>query len=171
MTIVDRALAFATMAHEGQFRRYTGEPYIRHPIAVRDIVATVSDDEAMLAAALLHDVCEDCPVTRSDIAGEFGYVVACIVEDLTDISKPSDGNRETRKAIDRAHSARACPGAQTIKVADLIDNTKSIVQHDPGFAVQYMREKRLLLDVLTESDPRLREVAERQLREYEGATL
>jgi len=50
-------------------------------------------------------------------------------------------------------------GVQTIKVADLISNTGSIVEHDPKFAVTYLEEKRLLLDVLTNADPRLLSIA------------
>ena len=59
MKIVERAREFATQAHEGQVRKYTGVPYIVHPIEVMEIVCTVEHDDAMLAAALLHDVVED----------------------------------------------------------------------------------------------------------------
>ena len=55
--LVKRALAFATLAHGDQKRKYTGDMYIVHPIEVMEIVKTVPHDDAMLAAALLHDVC------------------------------------------------------------------------------------------------------------------
>ena len=71
------------------------------------------------------------------------------------MSKPEDGNRATRKAIDREHTAQAPAEAQTIKLADLISNSKSIMAHDPDFAVTYLAEKRLLLEVLTKGDPGL----------------
>ena len=105
--LVEKALQFATAAHEGQVRKYTGEPYIIHPVEVMEIVKTVSNDTAMHAAALLHDVVEDTDVTIEDIIREFGDDVAQLVDDLTDVSKPEDGNRKTRKALDRAHSAMA----------------------------------------------------------------
>jgi (p)ppGpp synthase/HD superfamily hydrolase len=167
------ALLFASAAHAavGQRRKYTDEPYIVHPIAVADIVATVSDDPRMRAAALLHDVVEDTSVTLSDIRHHFGDWIADRVSELTDVSKPDDGNRQTRKRIDRDHSAAASAEGQTIKVADLIDNTKSIIQHDPNFAVRYMREKRALLNVLTKADARLLAIAESQVQAYEQAQL
>jgi (p)ppGpp synthase/HD superfamily hydrolase len=162
------ALLFATKAHAGQTRKYTSEAYIVHPIAVAEIVRTVAHDEAMIAAALLHDVVEDCGVLLVDIEREFGGEVADLVGWLTDVSRPSDGNRKARKAIDREHIAAAPARAQTIKVADLIDNTKSIVARDPDFAKVYIREKELLIDVLVRADPALIAIAKAQMEEYTG---
>ena len=67
------------------------------------------------------------------------------------------------KALDRQHSAAAPAEAQTIKVADLISNTRSIVAHDPGFAKLYLEEKRMLLEVLTKADPTLLNQAQEQV--------
>ena len=128
------ARAFAAKAHEGQVRKYTGEPYIVHPVEVMEIVSTVTDDEEMLVAALLHDVVEDTAVTVEDLRAQFGDRVATLVDELTDKSRPEDGNRKARKAIDRAALAEASAAAQTIKLADMISNTRSIVEHDPKFA-------------------------------------
>ena len=82
----------------------------------------------------------------------FGTDIATLVGWLTDVSKPEDGNRAVRKAIDREHTAAAPAEAQTIKLADLISNTKSIMAHDPTFAKVYLEEKRLLLAVMTRGD-------------------
>lgn len=158
--LVEKALAFATEAHEGQVRKYTGVPYIVHPIEVMEIVKTVSDDAAMHAAALLHDVVEDTDVTIQDIQREFGEDVAKLVDDLTDVSKPEDGNRKTRKALDRAHSAMASARAQTIKLADLISNGRDILKNDQNFAKVFLKEKDLLLQVMTEGDGKLRAIAQ-----------
>lgn len=152
---VFKAYEFAKKAHEGQKRKYTLEPYINHPIEVMQIVSTVPHTEEMLAAALLHDVVEDCGVISSTIFKEFGLWVGWYVEDLTDVSKPSDGNRVKRKEIDRTHTQQADPNAKTIKLADLISNSRSIVNHDKDFACVYIKEKELLLEVLTESDATL----------------
>lgn len=167
MTIVQRAALFATAAHHavGQVRKYTGEPYIVHPSAVAGIVATVPHTDAMLAAAWLHDVVEDTKVTIDTIRAEFGDEVAGLVWWLTDQSKPEDGNRAKRKEIDRLHSAGAPATAQTVKVADLIENTFSIEAHDPDFAVVFRREKRLLLEMLTLADRALLDRAWHQLSE------
>ena len=152
--ISERARLYATSAHGeiGQVRKYDNEPYITHPAAVVEIVKSVPHDDAMLAAAWLHDVVEDTPRTLDEIRAEFGDDVADMVSDLTDVSKPPDGNRATRKAIDRHHTQLASPRAKTIKLADLIDNTRSIVQRDPDFARVYLTEKNELLKVLTEGD-------------------
>lgn len=78
------ALAFATEAHKKQFRK-SGEPYIIHPILVSSIVATITNDEAMAMAALLHDVVEDTETTIKEIESLFGHDVANLVEGLTKI--------------------------------------------------------------------------------------
>jgi (p)ppGpp synthase/HD superfamily hydrolase len=153
MNIVERALAFARKAHQGQVQKYTGEPYITHPIAVMEIVRTVPmHTDYMLAAALLHDVIENTEYTRSQIEAAFGSVVGDMVFWLTDVSRPRHGRRHERKAIDRQHLARACGASQTIKCADLIHNSESIKKHDPNFWKVYQEEKRLLLAVLTKAD-------------------
>ena len=157
MTMVERARVFATAAHAavGQTRKYTFEPYIVHPAEVASIVATVPHTEAMIAAAWLHDTVEDTGVTIEVIRAEFGAEVAELVGWLTDVSRPEHGNRAHRKALDRAHSAMAPGEAQTVKLADLIANTRSIVAHDTAFAKTYLEEKRLLLAVMTKGDPTL----------------
>ena len=152
MDIEQLALDFATAAHTGQKRKYTGEDYIVHPMEVAEIVKTVAYTPEMIAAALLHDVVEDTDASLEDILHRFGSAVADLVRDLTDVSQPEDGNRAARKALDRAHTALASASAKTIKLADLISNSRSIVEFDPNFAKVYLKEKALLLDVLTEGD-------------------
>lgn len=160
--LVRMAMRFADEAHEGigQVRKYTGEPYINHPAAVVELVGSVAHTPEMLAAAWLHDTVEDTPVTLQDIERTFGRVVAVMVAGLTDTSKPEDGNRAARKAIDRARIANASPEVKTIKLADLIDNSQSIFSHDRQFAKVYLAEKLLLLEVLKEGDPFLYAMAE-----------
>ena len=163
------ALFYANEAHRGQKRKWTGRPYIEHPIAVAMMVRSVTADPDAICAALLHDVVEDTDRTLDEIRVIFGGEIADLVEMLTDVSTPEDGSREKRKALDRAHLAAASPKAKTVKLADLISNTSSIVEHDPRFARIYLEEKRLLLPFLVEGDPRLYEEAERQLSRSEEA--
>ena len=160
-----KAKVFATKYHADikQVRKYTGEPYINHPAAVVEIVRSVPHTEAMLCAAWLHDTVEDTNATIDDIKREFGAEIAELVESLTDVSQQTDGNRKIRKAIDREHTAKASPQAKSIKLADLIDNTKTIVAFDPEFAKVYLAEKRLLLDVLGEGDKTLFDLAMKQI--------
>ncbi|GAB7550703.1 hypothetical protein NRB_01970 [Novosphingobium sp. 11B] len=153
--LISKALAFATDAHGSinHVRKYTGEPYIHHPIEVMEIVRTVPHTDEMLAAALLHDTIEDTPVTREDIEREFGEEVAVLVMELTD--QCHEGNRATRKAAEAARLGTISPGAQTVKLADFISNTRSIVAGDPGFARVYLREKLRVLAVMRAGDTTL----------------
>jgi (p)ppGpp synthase/HD superfamily hydrolase len=155
--VVKKAEEFATAAHASidQRRKYTNQPYIVHPKAVAATVASVDHDEPMIAAAWLHDVVEDTPITIETIANEFGAEIAGLVADLTDVAMASAGNRQQRAAIDRQHSAQSDPSAKTVKLADLIDNLSDIATADPGFAPLYLSEKELLLEVLTAGDPTL----------------
>lgn len=169
---MNEALFFMYGAHKAveQKRKYTGECYSVHPI---DVYQTLLYDGGitehnMLIAALLHDVLEDTGVSYKDIQALFGDDVAELVNGLTDISKPEDGNRETRKRIDREHTARQSARCKTIKLADLISNTKSIVQHDKEFAKVYMAEKKLLLEVLQEGNVELLKIATEVVNNYYG---
>lgn len=153
--IVHKAQVYAMAAHAavGQKRKYTGEPYIVHPAEVASIVASVPGSTPdMVAAAWLHDVIEDTGCTFTDVHMAFGIDIATLVGWLTDVSKPEDGNRAKRKAMDREHTAQAPAEAQTIKLADLISNSRSIMAHDPEFAKTYLEEKRMLLEVMTKGD-------------------
>ncbi len=165
--LVERAEAFAIAAHEavGQKRKYTGEPYWHHAQQVAGLVASVvPNDYDMLAAAFLHDVVEDTAITLDTIEMMFGPGVRELVFWLTNVSRPEHGNRAVRTTLDREHIAQAPARAQTIKLADLIDNTATIVQHDPDFAKVYLEEKRLLLDVLVRGDVTLMAMARGQIK-------
>lgn len=165
-TTEDRARLFANAAHSAvrQLRKYTSEPYIVHLVEVANIVKTIPHTDAMIVAAYLHDVVEDTGITLELIAAEFGEEVSDLVGWLTDVSKPEHGNRAARKAIDRAHTAASPYEAQTIKVADIISNTKYIRKHDLKFAATYLAEKRQLLDVMA-ADPDLMSQARTQIEE------
>lgn len=163
MSIAFKAMQFAREVHATQLRKYTGVPYCTHLAEVAGIVSTVASSfdnrETMIAVAWLHDCVEDQGVTEETLTHEFGYWVAKGVMLLSDLET---GNRAERKAASRTRLAAAPSWVQTIKCADLISNTSSIVKHDPKFAAVYLAEKRLLLDVLTKADPRLMEIAEQR---------
>ena len=130
-------IVFATEAHEGQVRKYTGVPYITHPISVGFIIASVrwfTNDQDVIAAGILHDVLEDTDRTVEDIFELCNQRVTDFVEDVTDISKLSDGNRKYRKKIEIEHLAVAPPESKTIKLADILDNAPGIIKYDPEFA-------------------------------------
>ncbi len=168
--LVKQAREFATVAHQriNHRRKYTKQPYEVHLKSVAHIVASVTDDEEMIAAAWLHDTVEDTAATHYDIEQQFGKEVHDLVYALTDISKQGDGNRATRKGIDRAHLARASVRAKSVKLADLIDNLRDICKHDAKFAKVYLQEMTALLEVLGEGDEVLLRRAGRELSRCSG---
>ena len=157
-----RARQFATVAHQTQTRKYSGRPYIEHPLAVARMVARFDHDEDMVIAALLHDTVEDTSATIGEIECVFGPGVAVLINDLTDVSCPTDGNRVARKQKDLLHTAAAQPRAKTVKLMDLVHNSVSIVRHDRGFAAVFLDEMAKMLGVLQDaSDPNAWELAQR----------
>ncbi len=146
-TVFEKAIAFATAAHEGQVRKYTGEPYVEHVIAVAEMVAAHVTDEDAITAAILHDTVEDCAVTIDDIEIEFGERVAEYVWYLT---KPPAfvGNRAKRKALDRGRLKEAPEIVRFIKVMDIWHNSGSIKEHDQAFYKTFREEIRDLLYIM-----------------------
>jgi len=149
---VNRAVVFAAKAHESQRRKYTGEPYVAHCIEVMMLVREHGGSETMQCAALLHDTGEDCGVHPIAISDQFGYDVAAMVVALTD---DETGNRAARKAASCARLSAVSAEVQTIKYADLVSNSRSIIERDPDFAKVYLREKAKLLLAMQKGNPDL----------------
>lgn len=161
-----KAMEFAAEAHRTQLRKYTHTPYVEHLAEVAGIVSTVTDyaeavvpARVMIAVAWLHDTVGDTPTELDTLHAMFGSMVSRGVGMLTDTPVRPGENRAHRKAADRLRLSRAEGWIQTIKVADLISNSKSIMQFDAKFGALYLEEKRLLLEVLKDADPRLVTIA------------
>jgi len=94
MNLVEEAIVFATKAHEGQKRKMGNIPYILHPMEVASIIASVTDDQELIAAGILHDTMEDCGVEAKELRERFGPRVAALVqsdsEDRTSTRSPED---------------------------------------------------------------------------------
>jgi len=173
---IGKAYAFAHDAHDsiGQKRKYTGAPYWVHTDEVAAIVADVTDDPEVIAAAHLHDVLEDVwPVNNHYspglIADLFGERVWHLVYDLTDeYTKDAypELNRQARKQKERERLGLCTPESQTIKLADLLSNSIDIVVNDANFAKTYMREKALLLTYLVSGDKTLWVRAQKVVEDY-----
>lgn len=161
---IGRAAAFAELMHQGQARKYTGEPYIEHPMQVAYYVSRVTEDKDVLAAAWLHDVVEDTPATFEEISSQFGFSVSGMVRALSNLLKPEDGNREWRKEKYFKVIEASDADVQTIKVADFVSNTPSILMHDWSFARVYLKEYNEALDLFTKADPQLVSMARAQLQ-------
>jgi (p)ppGpp synthase/HD superfamily hydrolase len=154
--LVERAKKFAAMKHASQKRKFTGEPYIVHPLAVGELVASTGAPQFVVAAAILHDTLEDTETSYAELKKEFGPMVAGLVAEVTNVYRSgTGGNRAYRKDKEAARLATVSPEAMTIKVADLIDNGSNVAERDPTFAKLYLPEKAALLKVLTGADPAL----------------
>ena len=98
--LVNKAIVFATEKHDGQYRKFSGVPYIVHPMEVAAIIASMTPDEHIIAAGLLHDTVEDCGVQPEEIRREFGSRVYALVmgetEDKLD-NRPAAETWEERK--------------------------------------------------------------------------
>jgi len=92
-----RAWAVGASAHAGQMRK-SGEPYITHPVAVAGVLAEQGLDIETLVAAILHDTIEDTPLSRADIASQFGETVAELVDGVTKLDKLHFADRQEAAA-------------------------------------------------------------------------
>ena len=129
--LLDRAIVFTVRAHAGTERRGKGFPYIVHPLEAMEIVATMTPDQELLAAAALHDTVEDTDVTIAQIQTEFGDRVAELVameSDEPHQSRDSIENWRARKqtAIDRL--ARASRDAKIVALGDKLSNMRAIAR-------------------------------------------
>jgi (p)ppGpp synthase/HD superfamily hydrolase len=160
MSLPLKALRFAERAHAGQFRDYTGAPFVTHPIRVAARIAALPDStEEMVAAAFLHDVVEDCGVPIDEIGKEFGLVVQQLVDELTNAPDQPGHNRRAREAYRFAKLATVSKEAKTIKLADRIDNLSELPK-TARFWKTYQQESRQLLEVLRGANRDLEAVLE-----------
>lgn len=171
LDVVFAAYLLAEKAHRGTMRRGKDEPYLNHPVAVCLKITRYAGkeyyDANTLAAAILHDAWEDEGATLEEIVEATNEDVAGLVRQVSKVSKKEDGNRATRQQLDLDHYAKAEARAQTIKVADVDDNSYDVVDIDPKFAKRYLPEQRAKLDVLTKACPKLRAKAYRTLEKAE----
>lgn len=165
--LVERAIYYADIAHRavGQVRKYTNEPYVNHLTEVGELLTQAEMPANVVAAGILHDILEDTKITFEELAVQFGEEVAGYVREVTDVSQPQDGNRSVRKAKDLEHLKLASYYGATIKYADLISNTRSIVEHDIDFAIVYLTEKAAILDAVRQGHLGLWELANKTLIE------
>ncbi len=148
INLVMKAEQIARQAHEGQQRKYTGEPYINHLLEVKNLLQEIESSPETIAAALLHDVLEDTELDEEYLATVFCEKVVSLVITLTDFSTPKDGNRAQRKSKEREKFAAASNEAKTIKLADILSNSRTILEYDQKFGRVFLNEASLLLPVL-----------------------
>ena len=130
-SLLDRAIIFAVRAHAGTERRGKGFPYIVHPMEAVEIVATMTPDQELLAAAALHDTVEDTDTTVEQIREEFGDRIASLVASESDtmpegVSEEDSWHARKQAAIDRL--ARASHDAKIVALGDKLSNMRAIAR-------------------------------------------
>lgn len=128
--LFDKAAKFAIDAHRGAERKGKGFPYIVHPMEAVSIVATMTNDQELLAAAVLHDVIEDTDTTAEDLRREFGERVAQLVVEESDISVegPKSDSWHLRKQIAINHLSKASHDAKMVAMGDKLSNMRAIAR-------------------------------------------
>lgn len=139
--MVNKAIEFATRVHEGQVRKGTTRPYIVHPLEVGKIVATMTDDEEIISAAILHDTVEDCKdVTVELLEKEFSKRVAELV------NQESEDKSKTwmeRKSHTIEHLKTAPREVQIIGLADKLSNMRDIDRDYPECGEEFWQRFRM----------------------------
>jgi (p)ppGpp synthase/HD superfamily hydrolase len=164
--ILEAIREYADRSHGEQMRKYTPERYIVHPVRVMNTCREYTDDITMLAAALLHDVLEDTPVTteemldflKTQMSPQQAQRTLDLVIELTDVYVKSAFpklNRRQRKGKELERLTVSSPDSQTIKYADIMDNCSEIVQYDRDFARVFLSECRATLLKLDKGNPDL----------------
>lgn len=129
--LLDRAIIFAVQAHHNTERRGKGFPYIVHPLEAVEIVATITPDQELLAAAALHDTIEDTDVTVGQLREAFGERVAELVHAESDrftegVSEADSWHDRKQAAIDRL--ANASHDAKIVAMGDKLSNMRAIAR-------------------------------------------
>jgi hypothetical protein len=164
--ILQQVKEFADKSHGNQTRKYTGQRYIVHPVEVMEICSEYTDNISILAAALLHDVLEDTPVTEEEL---LDFLLKIMPEkgakktldltvELTDVYTKDaypQFNRRVRKDKEHQRSSKTSWGAQTIKYADIISNSIDISKHDKNFGPKFLNEVRSQLKTMNHGHPKL----------------
>ena len=129
--LLDRAIIFAVRAHSGTERRGKGYPYIVHPMEAMEIVATMTADQELLAAAALHDTVEDTEVTVEQLRAEFGERIASLVAEESDVmpegmTEEASWHQRKQAAIDRL--SKASHDAKMVALGDKLSNMRAIAR-------------------------------------------
>jgi (p)ppGpp synthase/HD superfamily hydrolase len=168
---INKLIEMVKYYHRNQKRKYTEEPYFVHPESVANIVSGFVDKYPLIIeVAYCHDLIEDTEMTSTLLYNEllsFGYseleaelITDCTNELSDEFTKENypNLNRKKRKELEADRLSRVSPLSQTVKYADMIDNTTTIVELDPGFSVIYLKEKKLFVNKMINGERKLRDI-------------
>jgi guanosine-3',5'-bis(diphosphate) 3'-pyrophosphohydrolase len=149
---LEKAIIFCVNAHQGQYRKGDGRPYVLHPLSVASRISAIkksTNPYLIGCAAMLHDTVEDCKekgITLEVIAKEFGYKVAALVAELTlDKTQYATIGKERYLAEEMRYMSSY---AFAIKLADRLDNVSDMAKMDESFQRKYVKETIYILKSL-----------------------
>ena len=130
MNMLEEAIIFATVMHQGNVRKFENKPYILHPLEVAQILSTMTNDQEIITAGILHDVVEDTDGTLENIEKRFGKRVAELVASESEKEYPGENRNETWKrrkeesllVLKNSHDT----GVQMLWLADNLANLRSL---------------------------------------------
>ena len=150
MNMLEEAIIYATIMYQGKVRKFKKVPYILHPMEVAQILSTMSDDQELIAAGMLHDVVEDTDGTMEEIRKRFGERVAFLVACESENDYPGEDRRDTwkRRKEESLKVLRNSDdiGVQMLWLADKLANIRSLAQI-------YGENGEKLWGMLNQSDP------------------
>ncbi len=133
MNSIEEAIIYATIMHQGKIRKIGGTPFILHPLEVAQIIATMTDDEAVITAGVLHDIVEDTDGTLSEITARFGDRVASLVSSETEIRTPGEDKKlswKRRKEESLTVLKNSTDiGVKMLWLADKLSNIRSLADN------------------------------------------
>ena len=163
MDLLTKAIFFAAKAHEGQVRKMSNTPYILHPIEVASIISTLTDDQEIMTAGVLHDVIEDCGVEPATIRELFGARVSALVqsdsEDRLDPRPPSETwmDRKNDSLLMLKHTKDM--GVKIMWMGDKLSNMRSLYRAHKNFGDAMWAD-------MNQKDPAKQEWYYRTIAEY-----
>lgn len=161
--LLDDAIRFAAQAHAGQMRKMANTPYILHPLEVAVIISTITDDENVMAAGLLHDTVEDCNVDPREIKTRFGARVSALVQSETE-DKLSDRpaaetwmERKEESLLMLQHTKDR--DVKILWLGDKLSNIRS-------FYREWLRQGEQMWQALHQKDPKMQQWYYETIGEY-----
>jgi (p)ppGpp synthase/HD superfamily hydrolase len=145
VNLVARAQLWAVRAHHGQFRKFSGQPYVEHPKRVAQIILRYKESanlDTLLAAALLHDTLEDTSTTTEDLFYEFGPEVTNLVVEL---STPEEVTKDDKKKYLAQKMSGMTSYALVIKLADRLENCSDLRHTNKEFRRSYVKETKYII--------------------------
>lgn len=132
MNILEEAIIYATVMHQGKVRKFKGIPFILHPLEVAQILSTMTDDQEVIAAGILHDIVEDTDGTLQEIGKRFGKRVAFLVSSESEEEYPGEEKsatwRRRKEGFLRVLRSSTDTGVKMLWLADKLANIRSLAQ-------------------------------------------